>query len=280
MAMATNEPPKDPPDERPGDEPSALCDQTPQALAKFIAGTLGRAEGTRFRAHLTRCATCRDDYRQAVASAARFGRSVRERRGGLERERRHTGLRRRAIAATAEPRRKRRFGLRLALLPAGIALLILLWQSSGGAGRTVVQWEVGEVVAAGTPLGHERRELRLQPGDWCETLGGGEASIDARGAGGKVGIRLEEETQVQVLDTAGRRFRLQQGELLLDGPCRITTSQGVLEVESGEARLSLRGGRVDVDCLAGRSTWTGPAGKQSVAKGERIRRATVFTGAR
>jgi hypothetical protein len=252
------------------------CERAREALGRFVGKSLAPDEDREFRAHLTECTECRDLYRSTIASAARLGRTLREEREENTRVRRHHELHETAIAATGDARRPRRFGLRLALLPAGIALLILLWRAGGGETTLVVHWDGGEVRAAGQLLGAERPTLLLEPGSWCVTRGNARARIASPEAEIRVGL----DTQLVVEDVPQCRLRLQKGELELEGAWVVSTAHGVLEIEEGAARLEVRGTRCVLACTEGSLRWTGVSGTRRFEAGSGFTSDLSLTNAR
>ena len=107
------------------------CRAARKLLARFVGRGLPNVENQAFRQHLTHCEECRGIYRQTMTHAAAMGRAIREKRSENERERIRTEAHERVMNATGSPKRRNNYGLRLALLPAGIALLVLLSRASG-----------------------------------------------------------------------------------------------------------------------------------------------------
>ena len=249
-------------------------------IAKFVRLRLSRDEDRGFRSHLTSCEECAGIYRATLASAARLGRSIREERSELDREQRHTEFKERAINATGDRPRRNRFGLRLALLPAGVALALILFRAGGGTDSLSVHWTGGEVRVAGERLGTDQRTIRLSRGDYCETRGNATAVITSSDDEEDVAFELGTDTVVLVIDTKERDVRLQKGELFLNGPCTVSSAHGVLQVEHGSARLDVRGGLYDLECLEGELLWTGPTGERRLLPGEAIESSSVLVDAR
>ena len=277
----------------PSDTQNGGTDATPEAclealrlLARFVGGGLAPDDERTFRQHLVTCRSCMESYRSMMASAARLGRSARTRREEAARDRRRSGLRTRALAATGDMSRRRRFGLRLALLPAGIALLILMWQASGGTSSLVAHWDGegangGQVLAADQLLGPERPRLVLGRGDWCETRRDSMTRIELERARGElVAFDLDEYTHVQIEDLRVPRIRLQQGSVIVRGPAAVTTSLGVLRVLSGATRLRLSRGGYALECIEGEADWTGPESRRTLLGGERAEGSLLVAEAR
>ena len=250
-----------------GDEPvPAACRETRAILAHFVQRSLRGEEDRVFRQHLLRCAACRKMYRATMASTAEMGRALRDMRTADERLRRHEELRRRAFKAGEPPRHGRRFGLRLALLPVGFILLFVFFGRTRPESDLVLRWTRGEVHAAGELLGAERPEVPLAEGDWCRTGGDARARIEAPLGAFELGL----DTQLRVEDPRGVRLRLLHGELVVSGPCTVSSPFGVLVVSAGRARLGIREGRYLLECLEGEVSWVGPTGERRLALGEQV----------
>ncbi len=254
----------------------ANCRTVQMLTAKFVHSTLSRAEDAFFRAHLDKCDRCEVVYRRAVHSAARLGRSMRAERGDAERERRHAEFEERARNATAGGKRKNRFGLRLALMPAGIALAFLLFRGGGGTQSLEVVWTGGDVRVSGQRLGTDLPRMRLSRGDIVETRGNAHATILDGEGDDDVAYGLGMHTAVGVIDLRRSELRLHKGELTVHRPARVASAQGVLEVRSGSARLALDNALYDLECIEGALAWTGPTGVRELAAGESIESSSVL----
>ena len=235
---------------------------------RLIQRSLPAKDDRRLRAHLVACPECRAQYRAAMGMAAQMGRALRDARLEKERSRRHGELARRALAA-GSPLQKRRFGLRLMLLPAAFILLIALWMRVPEENTLRVAWNGGEVLAGGQRMSAERALLPIAPGEWCQTKGNARARIDS-GPGGSCVIELGIGTQLLVEETTPIRLRLQRGELQLAGPCLVTCVFGVLELDHGNARLTVSDGTYDLECLEGEVSWVESTGRRTLRAGERI----------
>jgi len=252
--------------------PRGDCAESRDSIAGFLDGGLERAADRRLRNHLVRCPECTALYRQTLAAAARMGRSLRVQKDERARATRSEGLRRRAMDATADGRRRNRFGLRLALLPAGIALLLCLFRAGGGEEALFVHAERGEVFVGDTVLDAERPTLRLGPGDWVQTGDDARAALaghaDRTPGAPDLGV-LGARSDLLVLDAVRRELRLEGGLLELSGPASVQTVHGVLQLE-GRARLEVSRERYVVECLEGGARWTGPTLVRELVAGERV----------
>ncbi len=185
---------------------------------------------------------------------------------------RSEGLRKRAIDATADGRRKNRFGLRLAMLPAGVALLIILFRVGGGEDAMFVHWRRGRVMIGEAILGESSTLQRLQPGDWVATEPGADAvfSISAEEPGGANQlVQLGPGTKVLVINPKRRELRLEFGFLEILGPAIVQTAHGVLEL-TGRAQVETTHEGYVVSCLEGEAQWTGPTLVRTLLAGDRI----------
>ena len=256
-----------------------------RAIARFVgtAGDLvdehpepGAWSEAQFRSHIVQCPDCKRVYRETLTAAARIGHELRAERAEHLRELRRKNFRARAIDATAGGKRRGRWGLRLALIPALFAMLLLVFRAQGGEDGLVARWSGGEVRAAGQLLSADRPLMRLSPGDWCHTRGNAVATLAARVDPAPEGeaepFELGVETDVLILDPRARAVRLERGTLEATGPARIVTPIGILDLAEGaSARIGVDAGGTDVECSEGSSTWTGPTGSRDLSAGESAR---------
>ncbi len=245
------------------------CRAARRAIAGFVQGGLDRARHQRFRNHLFRCRECTQVYREAMAAAARAGRALRTQRTEREQTIRREAFRQRTIEATASGRRRNRFGLRLALLPAAFALLILLVRAAGGEKELFAHWRTGDVQLGDRLLGEGLQDVRLLPGDRIELERGAELLLAGAKEGEQSVATVRGEGELVVLSVPERSLRVEEGALQLNGPALVQTVHGVLELE-GRAVLEVDARRYRVEVLDGAASWTGPTGVRSLAVGTRV----------
>jgi hypothetical protein len=252
------------PDPRPA-EPGPPCAEAQRLLGEFLGGSpLSREADRGFRLHLTSCPSCRQSYREALASAARLGRTIREARERDLRLGRRAEGRRRALAAGTRTVRGRGWW-KLALIPALLVFALVRANPFGADAVLEARWSAGGVRAAGTRLGAEEPARELARGDWCLTDEDASAHLAASG----VRIGLGARTQLLVEDARVPRVRLQRGALDLRGACTVTSPVGVVELFTGRARLELEGERLSIECLAGELDLSTSTGARRVRAGER-----------
>ena len=75
---------------------------------------------------------------------------------------------------------------------------------------------------------------------------------------------------MQVIDLRERDVRLAQGSLTARGPCSVVTPHGVLEIESGDARVVVDGERYDLSVASGEVSWTGPTQSLTLGAGQHL----------
>ncbi len=240
------------------------CEEARVLLSQFVHGGMKRSADRRFRQHLTRCPTCRDVYRETLASAARLGRALRDAREEEARERRRHDQRKAALQAGVRGPRSRLFGLRLALLPALVAFVWTQFDRGPTALEVVALEGRAAVLVAGDRLEEETAEIVA--GQWCQTLGPGRARLDA--SQGR--LWLGANTQLFLEEAEGGAVRLQSGEVEFEGDWRVVLQLGV--VQAREARGRIRVGRegVQIDCEEGALRWGNSRGERDIVAGEGI----------
>jgi hypothetical protein len=242
------------------------CPEVRRLLVVFTDGRLSRAQDRALRLHVTRCAACRDIYRETVASAARLGRALRDARASEERQARRAATRRRVLAVGGERGRFHR--LRLALLPAFVIALLVNMTSLQKSERflTVVR-EAGTVRVGVDVLTEPFAEQRLHRGDWCFTADGGRARVDGPAAT----LVLGDHTNLLVEDASVARVRLQTGRLELTGSCVVLCQFGAVRVTDGKASLFLKRGNLEVRCVSGGVAISHAEGTFTLRPGQRAR---------
>ncbi len=243
-------------------EETIACAEARRLLAIFCRGRLEPEEERLFRVHLPVCSDCRQGYRETLNGLAQLGKAKRAER----RDKRRAEHRRMAIrAATFKP--GRRFGLRLALVPAFL-ICSILWLDPftprTGLELLVTSGEVRIGERHFDPTSGER--LPLARGNWCEILPESGATL----VGPEVKLHAEAETYFLVEESEPIRLRLRTGAIELRGHGLVTSSWGVLDCVDAHVRLRIRDGRLELACIDGEAAWTSPSGHLLLHAGEAI----------
>lgn len=241
------------------------CTQARRWMAIFVERGLTVEEGESMRAHVRSCTECRIAYQSTIQSAARLGRSQRSERLDEVRERRARARRRVGVEAASTPRRG---ALRLVLVPALFALLVLQFHGlSRSASGIEVTWSQGEVYAAGRRLGAEEAALTVGRGVSCHTRADGRAELRR----GDTELVMESETTLEIeLDRPIPRLRFHRGTLRVTGPCAISTAVGVVEQVEGSSTLHWFGRTFELTCHAGSVALTDSEGHHELGPEERL----------
>jgi len=243
-------------------------------MAVFVERGLTVEEGEAMREHVRSCTECRIAYQSTINSAARLGRSQRSDRLDELRERRARARKRVGVEAASAPRRG---ALRLVLVPALFALLVLQFNqlSSRRAAGIEVTWTRGEVYAAGRRLGAEDAELTVGRGTLCLTR----EAAQARLRRGETELLMDSETTLEIeLDRPIPRLRFHRGTLDISGPCAISTAVGVVEQVAGTSTLRWLEQTFELTCHTGSVALTDSEGHHELAPGDRIVRKLHSAG--
>lgn len=263
-------------DSNPGESDGELpaeCQAARSAMAEFVGSNQAKDGSAGFREHLTQCEECMVVYRQTMSAAARLGRSIREDRGDDERRWRKSAMATRAKKATAEPGRRNRFALRLALLPAAFALLIFLQRALKPGEGLTVHWKGGEVHVGSQRLNKEfPKRVLNEKGLYCYTKGNAHAQIFSHTDSERERFDLGIQSTLLVTDPENLEVRLEIGELLIYGEARVLSQYGLVEVEEGHAKLTIRDLKFQLECLEGSLSFITPAGEETLNAGEVIER--------
>lgn len=241
---------------------------TRRRISLFVEQGLSVDEGEAMREHVRKCLECRVAYQQTIRSAARLGRAQREERLDEQRQRRALFRKRVGVEADTKPRRGM---LRLALLPALFALLVIQMNRLSSANESGIRVTRvrGEVYAAGRTLTEEDPSVVVGRAVACATREGAEAILER----GDTRFVMGGETMLEVeLDRPVPRLRFHAGILQAEGPCAISTAVGVVEQVDGRASLQWLGRTLEITCLTGSMALTDAQGHHEVREGERILR--------
>jgi hypothetical protein len=222
------------------------CEATRAGLGAYLGSGAYLRERPELFAHLQVCATCHAHYAEALVVAARLGRALRTKcEPGLARPAPGDTPARTRSSLWIAPERARNW--RRMLLPALILLCLSRFEVLGAGAR--LEALAGQVFVDASALRPADGPRRLARGARCAIADDARARLRA----GAADLDLHAGTSLFVEDPRAPRFRLEHGALLATGACRITSSYGVVDVESGAAfvsaderalTVSARGGRV------------------------------------
>jgi hypothetical protein len=106
----------------------------------------------------------------------------------------------------------------------------------------------GQVFVDASALAPAEGPRRVARGARCATAGDARARLKV----GAADLDLHAATSLFVEDARAPRLRLEHGTLLATGACRITSSRGVVDVQSGSALVSIDGHTLTVAARGGR----------------------------
>ena len=164
----------------------------------------------------------------------------------------------------ALPRSKRRAHLRLVAVPTlAVVLMAVIFPLSSGR-HASLEVLAGEVRLTSNTYGVSDPPVPLVRGDQASTDPDARALID----GARSKLELGGSTHLVVEDEQGGRFRIDGGQVTVDGRCTLTTRYGIVEVD-GRARVSLVEGGVELEALDGELLATNSQGLRRVPAGAR-----------
>lgn len=243
------------------------CSEIWRLTRLFLGGELGAEQNARLREHLDRCGPCRDEYRGAVMTAASIGHTHRRVREQHERESRRTSFRslaRDVSAGRGNPRKN----WRLILYPLmAIALLSQLTRIGQGGGEVLrAEALAGEIRIGRWSLAPGQGARALESGQRC-TLGPSDRVLVSA-----EGLRLTLEAQARLLVVGQHPLRLRHewGRLLAAGQLSLMTAQGVVELEHGEAELSIDAQGLSIRALEGRVRFVDARGPRLLEPGQSL----------
>lgn len=238
------------------DERPLTCEEVPALVRTFVSVGLPGHEGRRLRAHVQACDACRAVYRDGVETAAHIGHERRVERVATEKAVRRWSLRR-DVFTVQSTRRGRGARLRTVLYPA-LFFLFILQLADVSRYEPLLSVEVLE--------GEVHGSEHLQHGELCATGPDGRARLTSRGSSLEVGP----DTRLLVESASQARVRLLSGSLSLRGSWRVTTDRGVVDLEEGEARVTLDGEGLTCEGEDGELTILDAAGETPVRPGQRV----------
>jgi len=248
-----------------GDE--ITCEVAWIMIQGFVSGDSTPDGEHLMRAHIARCGACRDEYRSAVVTLARIGGEKRRQRVERERSDRHDRLRTMAFQAAAPPSGKFQ-RMRTMLYPAFFAFLMFqVSRMSVAVAGVSFTGLTGQVTVCEQGL-EPAAEQTVKRGDWCRTGPDSSARLDAT----RAAVVLGASSAVLIERTQPTRYRLDSGSVDIDGTCTVNTSWGIVDLDQGRARATLREGGLEIECFEGLVAFTGALGSVKVEAG-RIHRS-------
>ncbi|MCC6406752.1 MAG: hypothetical protein IT453_06285 [Planctomycetes bacterium] len=250
---------KNPPARKPGQDGSVACEKARTRLQHFLGGDQPISEDRALRAHLERCETCNQHYRDSLLLTARIARERRLLRESRE-QRGELALPEETVR-TSKLRRFRAIVMPMALL-AGLAFL---FQFDGVARRVDGRLLEGRATTAGRDFDAEvPRELVR--GEWLETDAGSRLAVESEGTR----LELLGGSRLLVEEPRDLRFRLQSGRVELDGPCSLRGAFGAIECLGGKASLEVEPGFALLQSDTAELELVDAGGTRRVAPGERV----------
>jgi len=240
------------------------CDEARSWIDARLAATSSPIDDTLARAHLSRCAPCREAYRAQMALGLRLARAA---EGGANLSA-HVA----PVVSIGTVLRRRR-GL---IVVIACSLVLFLVARLGHGLRSdptlPVRWEHGAVWVAGEPVGASFGPRTGQRGDLVQTGTDGSARLVF-----DLGtLRVDASTTLLVESAVAERVRLVGGSVRAEGDARLWTPFGVVVVVGGEALVTLEGDRLAVATRSGDVRVLTAAGEHAIAVG---RRAELERGA-
>ncbi|HTF91052.1 MAG TPA: hypothetical protein VK843_21740 [Planctomycetota bacterium] len=222
----------------PGDQ---RCEAAREELAALLEQGKTLGEAPELRAHLQGCEDCNQVYRDSLLADARLRRTMvdaedraDEASDGEESPRRAVlspiAIARAGFASTG--RGKATWVVALAVV---LYAAIRLTPEPSGTARAQLQSLAGMVFSTGEPLAVGAPQRELQRGDWVRTPEDGRARL----LFGESEVLLAPSTQVQIEEPSTRRLRLESGSLEVNGPLWVTSSFGIVQIEDGQAKLTI-----------------------------------------
>jgi hypothetical protein len=229
------------PQRLPGAAGDERCGDARARVAELLTRRRTLADEPGLREHLAACEDCNAAYRERLLADARWRRTLAEAEQGEPETSAPGTLQRRAVLS---PLAIARAGFSSAgrgkttwvvLLAVVCYAVVRLTPDPAGVARAELSALEGTVASLGDPLSAGDPGRELQRGDWVRT------ALDSRArlALGHTVVVVAESSVVQVEEPATRRLRLESGTLEVRGPLVVTTRLGLVEVERGEARVTL-----------------------------------------
>jgi hypothetical protein len=212
-----------------------------QLVRRFLAGDEDVERRPAVRAHLSNCASCREQYHASVETVARLASAPQAYYEGLSRAPRNIhGARGFQRAKSAGARRTTLVKL---ILPAFGLYAAFAMSSRAEADREVRLITLGGVVQVGeNMLGTDEEAAMLSRSQTGSTDAVSRAQIEAS----DVVLIVEPSTAFAIERLHPLRVRLFEGSLLFRGSVVISTNTGVMEASPGSGVLRMTTRDVDV----------------------------------
>jgi len=257
----------------PGDR---RCDSALARIAALLEQHRSLADEPSLREHLSVCEDCNSHYRNSLLADARLRRKFLELAqadvaGGESSPRRavlspFSIARASFVSSAATGRGKATWVLVLAVI---FYAVVRLTPDPAGSAHARLESLAGDVISVGPPLAAGAPERELRRGDWVRVPEGARAQLHF----GQTRVELASSTQVQVEEPSTRRLRLETGSLEVFGPLLVTCAIGLVEVESGHARLHLDQHGLRVESIEGSVQTIDALGEHEISPGASARLA-------
>jgi hypothetical protein len=156
--------------------------------------------------------------------------------------------------------------LRLMLVPAVFVFLMANFDPLKRSSELELVAVAGETRSGETVLAGGDAARGLLRGDWCETGPTAEALIRRA----EFTLELGPSSSLLVVSPSQRRFRLGRGRVELRGACQVSCTFGVVEVHSGQARLTLTPAGLLVENVNGELSASDAWTSRELAHGETL----------
>jgi predicted anti-sigma-YlaC factor YlaD len=240
----------------PEPEPREIdCTRARVWIEARIAQSVSDVDDALARAHLARCAECRDAYRSQMALGMRLARAAESAAGAAT-----VGAPAPTIGASLRKRR----GV-LVVVACSIVLFAIARVGRGLRSDPTlpVRWESGAVWVAGEPVGAAFGPRTGLRGDLVETGGDGRVRLQFdTGA-----LHVDPSTTLLVESAVAERVRLVGGAVRIEGDAQLWTPFGIVAVAAGDADVTLADERLAVRTLAGDVRVLTAAGEHVIAVG-------------
>ena len=232
-------PDQNPPDQ-PEQGPEITCAQATGLIDRMASGGLPGAIAAVLRAHLGVCPPCKADYRARMEALAALGRQVRANHGaGLGAVARGIG------SSHHRPRLGGKALRRFAMFVVPAALFFFATRLSADWSfqpPLVAHWVEGTSWIGGRALDGDSKQIKLVRSDLVEPDPGASCRIEAR----DFEVQVESGARLLVISAVARRLRLEDGGVRVSGSVTLETPLGLVELDDGQAEVSLDGRGLEV----------------------------------
>ena len=244
-------------------EPDELtCAATLPLVRRFLAGDEDPLQRTRVRAHLARCASCREHYHASVETMVRLARAPAAYYDGLSRAPRM--LDGAAGRGRTRPASVRRQSLVKLVLPAFGLYAALVMSGRAETAREVRIGALSGIVQVGEhTLGPNDGPSLLVRSQGVSTDAGSRARIEADEAR----LLVEPSTAFAIERLHPLRLRLFEGALSFEGAVVISTRSGVLETADASGVIEIDEHALEIAVSSGEVGFQGPSRQVVVRPG-------------